>query len=397
MMNYPTKKQIGIAVGGILIVLAVVWGFWPKPIEVAVKPVQRGPLEVTIEEEGITRVQERYQLAAPVTGYMMRLDGEHGDTLRAGQSIALLQPAPDMISARQKDIALSQYQAAKIRVQQTEEQLRVAKEEWEVAQRELQRLEDLYIAQIGTQQQIEWAELRAHQAEVQFRSAQFALTIARYERNAAETALATFRKPNQQESIVIESPVEGQILSIHQKNEGVIQAGSPIMEIGALQSLEIRSDVLSTDAVRIDQGTEVRIKRWGSDHVLAGSVRRVDPSGYTRISALGVEEQRVPVIIDIMAPRDQWQSLGDGFRVVAEYIIWQGEDVVQVPSSALFRVADQWALFIQDGNRAQLQYVTIGQQSGLYTQIIEGIRAGDQILTHPDERIEDGTRIRARK
>jgi HlyD family secretion protein len=397
MMNYPTKKQIGIAVGGILIILAVVWGFWPKPIEVAVKPVQRGPLEVTIEEEGITRVQERYQLAAPVTGYMMRLDGEHGDTLRAGQSIALLQPAPDMISARQKDIALSQYQTAKIRVQQTEEQLRVAKEEWEVAQRELQRLEDLYIAQIGTQQQIEWTKLRAHQAEVQFRSAQFALTIARYERNAAETALATFRKPNQQESIVIESPVEGQILTIHQKNEGLIQAGSPIMEIGALRSLEIRSDVLSTDAVRIGQGTDVRIKRWGSDHVLAGSVRRVDPSGYTRISALGVEEQRVPVIIDIMAPRDQWQSLGDGFRVVAEYIIWEGEDVVQVPSSALFRVADQWALFTQDGNRARLQYVTIGQQSGLYTQIVEGIRAGDQILTHPDERIENGTRIRARK
>jgi HlyD family secretion protein len=396
-MNYPNKKQIGLMLGALAILLAVVWGFWPKPITMSVGSARSGPLEVTIEEEGMTQVSERFQLAAPVSGYMMRLELENGDSLSQGESVVTLQPAPDMISARQKEMALTQLKAAEVRIQQAQEQLQAMEEEWQVAQRELQRLEDLYIVNIGTQQQLDRAKLMAHQAEVQYRSAQFAMSIAEYERNAAQTALATFQQPERKETMTMRSPIDGQVLHIHQKSEGLIQAGTPILEMGTLDLLEIRADVLSTDAVRIQSGTEVRIKRWGQEGNLSGRVRRVDPSGYTRISALGVEEQRVPVIIDIVAPREEWRALGDEFRVVAEFVIWEAEEVLQVPSSALFREADQWALFRVDGRRAQRQYVSIGQQSGLFTQITEGLSEGDLIITHPDERITHGTRIRPRQ
>ena len=392
-----TKKQIYLSVFALIVILIMVWGFLPSPIPVDVDQVQEAPLEVVIEEEGITRVTDRYTISAPVTGYILRIQYKVGDSIRAGQELMQIQPVPDLISARQREVAEAQLQTAKARLKQAEENLKLAREEKRIADIELQRIQNLYESGIGSEQGLDQAKLAARRANAQQASAEFAVKVAEYEIRAARSTLQAFQASGGQEQISIEAPVSGRLLKIHQKSEGTVQAGMPILEIGDPYSLEIKADLLSTDAVQVEQGTFVRIKRWGSDRTLEGTVRVIEPAGYTRISALGVEEQRVPVIVDILSPHEQWQRLGDGYRVVAEFIIWESDEVLQVPSSSLFRTAgEQWALFVVDDGTAQLRKVETGQQSGLQTQIVSGLESGESVITHPDERIENEVKVEIR-
>lgn len=392
-----TKKQIYLSVFALIVILIMVWGFLPSPIPVDVDQVQEAPLEVVIEEEGITRVTDRYTISAPVTGYILRIQYKVGDSIRAGQELMQIQPVPDLISARQREVAEAQLQTAKARLKQAEENLNLAREEKRIADIELQRIQNLYESGIGSEQGLDQAKLAARRANAQQASAEFAVKVAEYEIRAARSTLQAFQASGGQEQISIEAPVSGRLLKIHQKSEGTVQAGMPILEIGDPYSLEIKADLLSTDAVQVEQGTFVRIKRWGSDQILEGTVRVIEPAGYTRISALGVEEQRVPVIVDILSPHEQWKRLGDGYRVVAEFIIWESDEVLQVPSSSLFRTAgEQWALFVVDDGTAQLRKVETGQQSGLQTQIVSGLESGESVITHPDERIENEVKVEIR-
>lgn len=392
-----TKKQVYLSIFVIVVILIVVWGFLPSPIPVTVDQAQEAPLEVTIEEEGITRVKDRYTISAPVTGYVLRIRYEVGDSVQAGQELFQIQPVPDLISARQREVAQAQLEAAKARLKQAEENLNLAREEKRLADVELQRIERLYDAGIGSEQGLDNARLVARRSAAQLASAEFAVSVAEYEIRAAKAALQAFQSSGGQEQISIGAPVGGRLLKIHHQSEGTVQAGTPILEIGDPYSLEIKVDLLSTDAVQIEKGTQVRIKRWGSNRILKGVTKTVEPSGYTRLSALDVEEQRVPVIVDIISSQQEWERLGDGYRVVAEFVIWEGEQVLQVPSSSLFRTGrEQWALFVVDDGTAKLRNVEPGQQSGLQTQIIEGLQAGKSVITHPDERIEDGVRVEAR-
>lgn len=390
-----TKKQIYLSIFVLIIVLLLFWGFLPSAIPVSVEEAKVAPLEVTIEEEGKTRVIDRYTISAPVTGYLMRLDYEVGDSVRAGQELFGIQPIPDLISARQSEVAKAQMEAAITRRMQALEQLAQANEEKKMAETELLRLQNLFEDGIGSRQMLDITELAAKRTASQQASAEFAVKVVEHEIKAAESTLKAFQSAGREERISIPAPVNGRLLKILQKSEGSVQAGTPILEIGDPRSLELKIDLLSTDAVTLIKGTPVRIKRWGSDNILDGLVKVIEPSGYTRISALGVEEQRVPVIVEITTPYEEWQALGDGFRVVAEFIIWKGEEVLQVPSSSLFRTGEaEWALFMVDRGESKLRRVEIGRQSGLYTQIVSGLEAGDTIITHPDERIEDGVKVR---
>ena len=391
-----TKKQLFITAGAIFVVLLVVWGFLPSPVPVSVDEAKVAPLEVTIEDEGITQVADRYTISAPVTGYVLRIQHEVGDTVSTGQELFQIQPVPDLISARQREIAQAQLDAAEARLLQAKENLNLADEESRIADLELQRIQKLFDQGIGSEQGLDNAKLAARRAEAKKASAEFSVKVAEYEVKAAESALRSFQASGGQEQIAIQSPVSGRILKIYQESEGTVQAGLPILEIGDPLSLEVKVDLLSTDAVQVRTGTPVRLKRWGADIILDGIVRVVEPSGYTRISALGVEEQRVPVIVDILSPREQWQALGDGYRVVAEFIIWEGDNVLQIPSSSLFRTGQDWALFLVDGRSAKFRRVEAGHQSGLNTQIVNGLAEGETVLTHPDERIEDGVRVEIR-
>lgn len=390
-----TRKQVYLSIFTLIIVLLLVWGFLPSAITVSVEEAHVAALEVTIEDEGKTRVIDRYTISAPVTGYLMRLEYEVGDSVLVGQELFGIQPVPDLISARQREVANAQMEAARTRRMQALEQLALANDEKRLADTEYRRMQELFDDGIGSRQMLDNAELAAKRAATQQASAEFSVKVAEHEIRAAESALQAFQSAGREERISIPAPVDGRLLKIQQKSEGTVQAGTPILEIGDPRSLELRIDLLSTDAVALIKGTPVRIKRWGSENILEGLVKVIEPSGYTRISALGVEEQRVPVIVEITSPYEEWRVLGDGFRVVAEFITWQGEEVLQVPSSSLFRTGDaEWALFIVEGGESKLRRVEIGRQSGLYTQIVSGLEVGEQIITHPDERIEEGVAVR---
>lgn len=230
------------------------------------------------------------------------------------------------------------------------------------------------------------------------------MEIAKYDLEAAKTLLkysaATPRESvaehdDQLETVVIRSPINGSILKILRKSEGVVTAGEPLLELGNPQDLEVIVDVLSEDAVRIQVGTAVKLKRWGGVE-LDAQVKRIEPVAFKEVSALGVDEQRVLVVVDIHSPMEQWTRLGDGYRVDASFVLWQGDQVLQVPESSLFRDGNQWAVYVVEDDEAQLRHVEVGQRNGLEAQILSGVTEGEVIILYPDDDVKDGSSVRVR-
>ena len=224
------------------------------------------------------------------------------------------------------------------------------------------------------------------------------MRVARFDLATAQAAVAsTDRLRNGAADVVqVRAPADAHVLRLLQESEGAVAAGQPLLEIGDPETLEVEVEVLSTHAVRIVPGSKVILDRWGGEQAVEGRVRVVEPSGFTKVSALGVEEQRVRVIVDFASPREAWARLGDGYRVEARFVLWEGEDVLQLPTSALFRNGAGWAAFVIDGRRARLKPVEIGQRAGLATQVLSGLAAGDRVVAHPDETVRDGARVRPR-
>ncbi len=251
-----------------------------------------------------------------------------------------------------------------------------------------------------TDEQFDRAEADYRNTQARLQSAEFTVEVAKFELEAARTALkysaaedgAKGLKP-----VTLRTPVDGRVLKVLHKSEGVMSAGETLISIGDPQAIEVEVDVLSDDAVRIRPGMRVIFERWGGDGPLEGKVRVVEPAGFTKISALGVEEQRVFVIADITSPPEEWERLGDGYRVEASFILWEGDNVLQVPESSLFRYKDGWAVFIMGNRKANLRQVKLGHRSGLVAEIVSGLKAGETVITHPDESIEDGTSVRPRE
>jgi HlyD family secretion protein len=243
---------------------------------------------------------------------------------------------------------------------------------------------------------VDRANATERQSQAALRAARFNVEVARHTLAAARAALRVYSEtdPSTQarEWVGVHAPVAGQVLAVRRESEGPVSMGEPLLELGDPAFLEIVADVLSTDAVRIRPGQLVRIERWGGP-TLSGRVRRVEPAGFTKISALGVEEQRVWVIVDLTSPRAEWRTLGDQYRVEATFVLWAGDRVLQVPDSALFRHQGGWAVFRLREGRARLTAVTTGHRAGLRVQILEGLSPGDEVITHPDDRIRDGMRV----
>lgn len=398
-MDAKRKKQLSIGGLIVIVITGIAYGFWPKPVLVDTGKVTRGPMQLTIEEEGKTRVKDRYILAAPVSGMLDRIHLKAGDQIKAGMTVAELQPvAPELLNERQYAVTSAQLKANRAALDQARENLRMATEEASFAQKELARVENLHKAGVGSDQELDNAVIANRRTQTNKTSAEFAVKIAQHE---VESTLATLQwskqKKGNDDLRVIRSPIDGLVLNVPNQSERPVMAGEPLLEIGDPQSLEIRVDLLSTDAVQVHPATEVLIKRWGGNTILEGSVRVVEPAGYTKISTLGVEEQRVPVIVDITSDRKLWSRLGDGYRVIADFILWEEDNVLQVPTSALFRSGKEWALFVLQNSHAIRKTVTIGHQTGLNTEIISGLKEGEVVLTHPDERIKDGVSVEPRK
>jgi HlyD family secretion protein len=398
MMNLVLwRRRIFLAAIAVAIAVGLFYGFRPQPVAVDLGEVSRGPLRVTVEQEGKTRVIDRYLISAPVAAYAQRIDFDVGDTVEKGEPLVRLEPLrADVLDPRQRAAAEARVAAAKAAVKVARQNVDAAKAGADLAQKELQRIRKLHADGHIGQDAVDRAVAEAERSTAQRRSAQFAVDTARYDMEAAQTALRYAAQPDARESIMVRAPVAGAVLKIPRKSEGVVAAGQALMEIGDPRALEVEVDVLSADAVRLHPGTRVEFERWGGDGKLEGKVRTVEPVGFTKVSALGVEEQRVWVIVDFTSPAAQWQSLGDGYRVEASFILWQGDNVLQVPASALFRDGEKWALFVVQGDKAVKRDVQVGQRNGLSAQILSGISEGDRVIVHPDDQVHDGVRLAGR-
>jgi HlyD family secretion protein len=390
------RRRIVIGAIALLVAAGVAYGFRPQPIEVDTAVVRRGPLQVAIEQEGRTRVVDRYVVTAPVAGFARRITLDPGDTVAQGATLAELEPArADPLDARQRAQASARVGAAAATVQADVQRAGAAASAAALAQNEFLRIEALRKTGYATAADLDRSASAAARAVADLRSAVFAVATARHELAAAQTALQ-YAGTAGGAPLPVRSPVAASVLRIPHKSEGPVAAGQALIEIGDPRTLEVEVDLLSADAVRVHPGTAVLLERWGGPGALKGVVRVVEPSGFTKVSALGVEEQRVWVIVALTSPPPEWQRLGDAYRVEARLIVWEAKDVLQLPASALFRDGDGWAAFVVEQGKARKRQVRVGQGNGLQTELVSGIAAGAKVLVHPDDRIHDGVGVAVR-
>ena len=382
------------------VILAIVYGFIPKPVPVDLVKVSRGPLRVTVEEEGKTRVKDRFVLSSPVAGFMRRIKLDVGDRVQRGQTLVEVEPLKsNLLDPRSHAAAEAAVSSAEAALKVEEERVRAAAADAEYSRRNLERIKKLFEGGYVAKDVLEQAETGAKRAEANLLSAEAAVKVARFELDRALTALRHSAAEDtriQGKIVTILAPVNGSVIKIYRESEGVVQSGEPLMDIGDPEKMEVKVEVLSADAVKIKPGTPVLFERWGGNSTLSGTVRVVEPAGFTKISSLGVEEQRVLVIVDITSINKGERSLGDGYRLEASFIIWEGKDILQVPASALFRKQDGWAVFVVKNNKALKHEVKVGQRTGLAAEILSGLTESEWIISHPDNSIEDGTRVRPR-
>jgi HlyD family secretion protein len=397
-MNLTWRRRLIWLTILLVLGIALFFGFQPRPRLVDSAEVRSAPLQVSVEEEGKTRVIDRYVVSAPVAGTTCRTDLEVGDAVEKDQPLINIRPLQSQaLDPRSRAEAEARVAGAEAALQAAEQNLDSTTAEAELAAKELARLRPL--AQQGhvSRDALDQAATRLRSNQALQRSADFAVDVARHELQAARTALqftGVEATVDPAEIVQVRAPVSGRVLKVQQECEGVVERGQPLLEIGDTASLEIETDVLSADAVRIRPGMRVLFERWGGDRPLEGRVRRIEPVGFTKISALGVEEQRVLVISDITSPAEQWRDLGDGYRVESRFILWQAESVLQIPASALFRLDGEWAVFVDEHGQAVTRRVGIGRRNGLSAQVIEGLQTGERVISHPDRSLEDGAKIR---
>lgn len=374
--------------------------FWPKAAAVDMARARNGPLTITLDEEGKTRVRKRFVVSAPVAGRVRRIELEPGDrVVRNETAVAVFTPAdPVLLDVRSRSEAEASVKAAEAAFGQAQAEREKAAAEQRLAQSELARTRALYQDRIVAQRSLDEADSRARAAQEALRAAEFSVASAEQEIDVARARLLSTSRESgaSQQPIVLRSPITGVVLKRLRESESIVPAGDPLLELGDPRQLEVVADFLSTDAVRIRAGDPVQIVRWGGETQVRGRVRRVEPSGFMKVSALGVEEQRVSVIIDFHDPFDAWNKLGDGYRVEVRVIVWQADSVLKVPTSSLFRRGEGWAVFSAEKGRAQLRAVEVGQRNGNEAQLLKGLSEGDTVIVHPSDSIKDGSRVTAR-
>ncbi len=386
----------------VAIVAAVAWAYVPRAVVVDLHTVTPQRLVVTVDEEGETRVHDVFGLSAPVAGRVRRIEAHVGDAVTANETVLVrIEPLdPSFLDPRTETQARAAVQAAESALELARAEVDEARAEFEFAEAEYKRSREL--VRSGT---ISSSEADDKQRSYRTRTAALATAEAGLQMRDFELAQAQAQllTPNEARElgghgdwVTLRAPRSGSVLRIVNESERVVAAGDLLVEIGDPADLEIVVDFLSTDAVRIDSGQRVLIERWGLDHTIAGRVRRVEPYGFTKVSALGIEEQRVNVVIDFTSPRDEWRRLGHGYQVEARVVLWEGNDVVTVPLTALFRDGDEWALFVDQGGRALLRRVKVGHRNSIDAEIVEGLASGEQVVLHPSDRVVDGVRISAR-
>jgi HlyD family secretion protein len=371
------------------------WGLWPKPVAIETGQVARGPQTVQVAEEGKTRVRNRYTVAAPVAGLMRRVSLKAGDSVKAGETLlTMIEPvqAPliDPRSLTQATAAIAMHEANR---QRALESLNAAQTALALAEADRDRMRAVRTEGSLAQSDRDRMEADAAIKAAEVRAARFTLQIIDHELAQARAAIERPSSQTATNQLEIRSPVSGQILKVMQESETTVTPGMPVLEIGDPADLEIEAEILSRDAVGIKTGAPVEIDHWGGDSPLKGRVRRVEPAAFTKISALGVEEQRVIVLCDLIDPPPSARSLGDRFRVEVRVAVWHSDDALVVPAGALFRQGSEWKTFLYQNGAARLVTVSVGRSDGRRTQVLAGLQAGDKVLLHPPDTVQDGTLV----
>lgn len=384
--------------GFLVLGLLVAWGLWPQPVVVEVGWVERGPLTVRVAEEGRTRIRNRYVVSAPVTGTMRRVALKPGDPVEAGVTVlTVIEPAAvplvDPRARAQAEAAVAGREAAR---RQLEESRIAAESVLRLAEAERARV--LALDQRGalSDSDRERVESEALVRAAELRAVGFSIQVADHELAQARAVLERPAGGAPGNRIELKSPVGGRVLKVFQESEAALAAGTPILEVGDPADLEIEAEILSRDAVAIREGDPVVIGQWGGDEPLKGRVRRVEPAAFTKVSALGVEEQRVLVLCDLLDPAAAAGRLGDRFRVELEVSVWHADDTLRAPAGALFRQGGDWKTFVHRDGRARLLTVRAGRGDGRMTEVLGGLEVGDQVLLHPPDVVRDGSRVRVR-
>ena len=377
----------------------VIYGMSAKPVAVEMAAVSRGPLTVEIVEEGKTRIRNRYVVAAPIAGQMRRVSLKPGDEVKAGVTVlTTIEPqAAPLLDARSRAQAEAAVAAARAGEQKAEEALQMAQTAAQFAQANWDRIKVSSQKGSVSINEKENSERDAEMRRREVRAGEFALQIAKFERAQAEAALMQMDSPQSDgQSVEVKSPVNGLVLRVQQESSAVVMAGAALVEVGDPADLEIEAELLSRDAVNIQPGAAVIIEQWGGETPLQGRVRRVEPAAFTKTSALGVEEQRVIVLSDLVNPPATAGKMGDRYRVEVRVAVWHGDDVIQVPTGALFREGSSWITYLFDNGKARKIPVTTGHASGRSTEVVSGLQVGQQVLLHPPDTVTDGSAVKLR-
>lgn len=387
--------SVGLAAA---VLLAVAFTPGRTPVDVAT--VTRGPLRVTLDHEGKTRVRHRYMVSAPVAGRLLRIDLEPGTAVQAGQTVvATMQPsAPPLLDTRSRAELRARVQAAQAGVAQAEADVSRVSAQRKYAEAQLQRIEQLAAQHVASRDELDAARSNAQAFAQSEDAAESSLRAARHDLEAARAALIEpTSRPAAGQPLEIRAPVTGIVLQRLHESEAVVPAGEPLMELADPADLEVVSDYLSTDAVQMRPGMPVDIDRWGGGSTLHGKVRLVEPRGFLKVSALGVEEQRVNVITRFDDTSGAWRALGDGYRVETRVTIWSRDDALRIPIGGLFRQGEGWAAFVVADGRARARTVEIGHRGALETEVLDGLQEGESVVVHPPDTLSDNARVEVRQ
>lgn len=381
--------------GGLLLVSLVAWGLWPKPVVVETGTAARAPLTVRVSEEGKTRVRNRYVIAAPVAGKMRRVVLKPGDAVKAGETVIttiepVASPLVDPRAHAQAEEAVAMREASR---KQAEESLEVAKAASRLADAELERTRAVTRGGSLSQSERDRVAMEAEMRSAEVRAAEFSLQVVDHELAQAWAALQRPDRTRADNLLEVRSPVSGSVLRVMQESEMVTTPGMEILEVGDPEDIEIEAEILSRDAVTIRPGDSVEIDQWGGENPLQGRVRRIEPAAFTKISALGVEEQRVIVLSDLVDVPESAKTLGDRFRVEVRVAVWHSDDVLVVPAGALFRQGNAWMAFVFKHGKALLTPVEAGHSDGRFTEILSGLSAGTEVLLHPPDTVKAGSSV----
>ena len=385
-------KRVFMTLIAAVAVILVALAFRPKPIEVEAALVVKGPLQVTVDEDGETRAHDRFTLAAPIAGRLSRIEFHEGDQVGPESTLATISPLP--LDAREIAEIQARIEAAEARKHEAEELMARWESDHAQARRELNRARQLAQDRLIAQQVFELAESKEQSALKEVQAAKFRAqsTTADIEREKAGLVSLEAQQNQASKLVAIRPPARCRILRILEKSERVVPFGTPIIVLSNPQKIEIVVDLLSTDAVKVKPGAPVIIENWGGPPLRA-RVRTVEPYAFTKVSALGIEEQRANVIADFV---DSPNGLGDGYRVDARIVIWEGTGLLKIPTSALFRVGDEWNTFVIENGRTRLLSVEVGHRNASEVEVVKGLNEGAEVILHPANDLKDGTRVMLR-